>query len=108
MLEALTIFTKGGLVLYHYRANPSLTGDDNEGYLTRTSCNDLLLKVILQSTSATKNFHIDQGLSFVWSSKDVARDYMIIAVYPDILFEGPRQYLRQWAEKFNQTNKKSR
>lgn len=110
MLEALTIFTKGGLVLFHYRANPSLTGDDNEGNLTRTTSNSVLLKVALENPS--KNFHIDQGLSFVWTSLSPSsfqqqrgraasaapRDYIVMAVYPDILFEGPRQYLRQWAD----------
>ena len=49
---------------------------------------------MLDPSKTTKSFHISEGTSFVWTQD---ADKCIVALYPDILFEGPRQYLRDWA-----------
>mmetsp|Transcript_9593 Transcript_9593/g.18501 ORF Transcript_9593/g.18501 Transcript_9593/m.18501 type:complete len:551 (-) Transcript_9593:215-1867(-) len=97
MLESLTIFSKGGLILYQYLSDPSLmekeTGRAAPGF-TSTALNQTLIKKFLMDPSNTKSFHISEGISFVWADD---ADKCIVALYPDILFEGPRQYLREWA-----------
>ena len=97
MLESLTIFSKGGLILYQYLSDPSLmekeTGKASPGF-TSAALNQTLIKKFMLDPSNTKNFHISEGISFVWA-EDV--DKCIVALYPDILFEGPRQYLKEWA-----------
>lgn len=132
MLEALVLFTPGGLILYQYSANPSLlpaTSDDNNNInhsdstdktetFTRTLLNnDLIAKILLDpAVNSTKTYHIAQGVTLSWkkhtppstrggtantNNKEQQQQppsYVCVAVYPDILFEGPRQYLKLWAE----------
>jgi len=100
MLESLTIFTKGGLVLYQYRSEPSLVGDESsEGTTTSASINRCISQIVLSSSAAkaNKTYHIHEGLTFSWTYGGAA-DLVVFAVYPDIMFEGPRQYLKVWAE----------
>ena len=60
---------------------------------------------------ANKSYHIADGMTLHWkkhvlstasssssSSKSSGTTVYIVAIYPDILFEGPRQYLKVWAE----------
>ena len=99
MLESLTIFSKGGLILYQYLADPTLLDKENGGGsaspgFTTTQLNQILIKKFLLDPSSTKHFHISQGTSFVWTED---AEKCVVALYPDILFEGPRQYLREWA-----------
>ena len=97
MLESLTIFSKGGLILYQYLSDPSLmekeTGRAAPGF-TAAALNQTLIQKFLLDPSTTKSFHISDGITFVWVDDG---DKCIVALYPDILFEGPRQYLREWA-----------
>ena len=94
MLESLTIFSKGGLILYQYLSDPSLMDKDSgkaaPGF-TAAALNQTLIRKFLLDPSNTKNFHIAEGTSFVWVDD---LDKCIVALYPDILFEGPRQYLK--------------
>eukprot|EP00977_Amphora_coffeiformis_P012202 scaffold3014_cov172-Amphora_coffeaeformis.AAC.4 len=69
------------------------TGRAAPGF-TSTALNQTLIKKFLMDPSNTKSFHISEGISFVWADD---ADKCIVALYPDILFEGPRQYLREWA-----------
>ena len=96
MLESLTIFTKGGLILYQYVSQPSLVSGVNDAVsLTRNSVNGILASILLHPQRyPNKTYHITEGLTFLWRQE---KDYCIMLMYPDILFEGPRQYLKQWA-----------
>ena len=97
MLESLTIFTKGGLILYQYTASPSLVGASDGPSHTKQAINTTIIQNILCNPTTgnpCKDFTISGGLSFVWKQE---ASYIVVAIYPDILFEGPRQYLRQWA-----------
>ena len=96
MLESLTIFSKGGLILYQYTASPSLVGAADPVAHTRHALNTgWISKVLWDASSSNKTFHIDQGLSFSWK---IQNDIVAVALYPDILFEGPRQYLKTWSQ----------
>ena len=108
MLEALTIYSKGGLVLYQYAASPSMVGAENAASHARQAINNSIQARIRNNNSSATNqgggggdstlscgFHIADRLTFVWM---VEPQYVVCAMYPDILFEGPRQYLRTWAE----------
>lgn len=92
MLEALLIFNQGGIVLFHHRSEPSLlkSVDHPESHVRH-----LLEAEVIHDTVSNKSFKIVQGLTFSWKWMN---DVCIVAVYPDILFEGPRQYLKQWAQ----------
>lgn len=106
MLESLTIFTPGGLILYQYCSVPSLLqADEDTASNTRRVLNSQLLERILldPSKSSTKNYHITDGVTLSWLQ---CKDYIIVAMYPDIMFEGPRQYLKQWAENLLQQTAK--
>jgi hypothetical protein len=100
MLESLTIFSKGGLVLYQYLADPTLLdkekagGAASPGFTTAAINQTLIRKFLLDPAKNDKNFHISEGTSFVWAEDS---EKCAIALYPDILFEGPRQYLKEWA-----------
>lgn len=94
MLESFTIFTKGGLVLYQYAANPSLFGAaDTAAFTNRMLNQELVRKILLDPTAASKTRHIVENVTIVWQS-DAENIY--VALYPDIMFEGPRQYLFNW------------
>ena len=64
----------------------------------------LLLDPAKRTQIVNKSFHIADGITFCWTQQkveasDKSKDSLVIvAVYPDILFEGPRQYLQQWAQ----------
>lgn len=93
MLESLTILSKGGLVLFQYVASPSLVGADDPIANTRQSLNAIIPFIL---NNPTKDVHIIGGLTFCWLQEN---DSMAVAMYPDILFEGPRQYLKVWAQQ---------
>lgn len=95
MLESLTIFAKGGLVLYQYVANPSLLGASDAEQFTQQSLNELISTVILDPASSNKTFHIKERVTFCWLDNP---DKYVIAIYPDIMFEGPREYLKTWVQ----------
>lgn len=95
MLESLTIFSKGGLVLYQYTSSP-----DNV-VSTRQFLNGWVSKILLNPAGDANNgksFHISAGLTFVWLEDPVTDSYAV-GTYPDIVFEGPRQYLLQWTKQ---------
>ena len=105
MLESLTIVTKGGLILYQYTASPSLLGAADAVAHTNHALNQFLLRDILigkqqqqQQQQAKNNFYITAGMTFCWKVCDDT-ERICVALYPDILFEGPRQYLREWCMK---------
>ena len=102
MLESLTIFTAGGLIAYQYMANPSLASKENNDPLTHTRqlINTHLIHNILLNQREDKEFHIVQGWTLSWKKRS---GYYIVIVYPDILFAGPRQYLKQWGVTLLQT-----
>lgn len=83
--------------MYQYLSDPSLMDKDSgkaaPGF-TAAALNQTLIRKFLLDPSNTKNFHIAEGTSFVWVDD---LDKCIVALYPDILFEGPRQYLKDWA-----------
>jgi len=91
----MTIFTAGGLILYQYTATPSLFQATDGPALTRQTLNGELLQKILAVGNTTKTYHIVEGKTLVWKKY---QQYFIVALYPDIMFEGPRQYLKTWAE----------
>lgn len=96
MLESITIFSKGGLVLYQYNASPSLVGPANGPENTTQLVNNVLIKTMLADPSkSTKTYHIAGGMTLLWK---VEPEVCIVALYPDILFEGPRQYLKTWCQ----------
>lgn len=97
MLESLTIFNKGGLIVYQYAAQPSLFGADDSVAHTREALNSKLLQGILldPASSTQKTYHIAGRLTFLWVVKE---QFITVALYPDIMFEGPRQYLKGWAQ----------
>lgn len=96
MLESMTIFAKGGLILYQYTASPSIVGaTDGPAHTNHLITNSLIKKILTNAAFSQKNYHIEEGLTFLWKG---LTDYTIVALYPDILFEGPRQYLKSWCQ----------
>jgi signal recognition particle GTPase len=97
MLEALIIFNQGGIVLFQHRAEPSLlkSVDDPAAHVRH-----LLEAEVIQDALSynTKRYKIVDGLTFCWTWSGIDDDFCVAAVYPDILFEGPRQYLQHWAQ----------
>ncbi|GAX28753.1 signal recognition particle receptor subunit alpha [Fistulifera solaris] len=99
MLESITIFSPGGLIYYQYRANPSLlSASDGPTTDTNEALNEFIIRPILcdPAINATKFYHIAGRLTFCWVAYD---EFYTVACYPDILFEGPRQYLKEWSTK---------
>lgn len=92
MLEALLIFNQGGIVLFHHRAEPSLLKSIDHPV---SHVRHLLEAEVIHNQITNQCFKIVEGLTFSWKWMN---DICIVAVYPDILFEGPRQYLKQWAQ----------
>jgi signal recognition particle receptor subunit alpha len=115
MLESLTIFSKGGLILYQYTANPSVmdhnntTTNTNSSQLFTLEClnEKLIPKVFLSNSSGTSPSTVStatlqsrhwidgSGAAYVWLEN---AELYVVAIYPDILFDGPRLYLQQWAK----------
>jgi signal recognition particle receptor subunit alpha len=100
MLESLTIFSKGGLILYQFTASPSLFGADDVAVFTRQKLNDSLIsKILLDPSQQQKNRHIVENVTIAWQTlSDTNQDCFVVALYPDIMFEGPRQYLANWCQ----------
>jgi signal recognition particle receptor subunit alpha len=103
MLESLTIFSKGGLILYQFTASPSLFGADDAALFTRQKLNDSLISKILldPSQSQQKSRHIVENVTIAWQAlvdTNTNQDCLVVALYPDIMFEGPRQYLANWCQ----------
>lgn len=95
MLESLTVFSAGGLIHYQYKANPSLLSDAQD---TIEALNESIIRPILcdPALNATKFYHIAGRLTFCWV---VSEQFYTVALYPDILFEAPRQYLKEWCTR---------
>jgi signal recognition particle receptor subunit alpha len=95
MLESLLICNQGGLILYQYNANPSVLGSSLEESQAqaRQWCNQYVMPEHW-APQRPKQFHIVEGVTLVWTIQD---SLVACAFYPDILFEGPRQYLQDWA-----------
>jgi signal recognition particle receptor subunit alpha len=114
MLESLTIFSKGGLILYQFTASPSLfTGADDAAVFTRQKLNDSLIsKILLDPSQQQKSRHIVENVTIAWQTlsnandngngntdaNEYVKDCLCVALYPDIMFEGPRQYLSNWCQ----------
>ena len=114
MLESLTIFNKGGVVLYQYTSNPSVIDKDTTGgggaLFTQQILQQSWFPLVLDpATPKDKTYLISNGITFCWthqklrhqnseSTTTTTTDAIVVAIYPDILFEGPRQYLQQWAQ----------
>lgn len=100
MLESLTIFSTGGLIHYQYKASPSLLAAAGEGETVDTddALNEFIIRPILcdPAINATKFYHIAGRLTFCWVATE---QFYAVALYPDILFEAPRQYLKEWCTK---------
>lgn len=121
MLESMTIMNKGGLILYQYTANPSIMDKENAGNGGPSYTQQVLQKhwiplLVDPATPQDKTYYIKEGITFCWKSVSIttplsggsgpassSHDLLVVAVYPDILFEGPRQYLQQWAQGLVQT-----
>jgi signal recognition particle receptor subunit alpha len=96
MLDSLTIVSPGGLILYQWKAqppvlNPSPSRDVLNGILEQYVCSEL--------RANDRSYHIAEGITYVWRN---TKSFAIVVVYPDILFEGPRVYLKHWAEALAQ------
>jgi signal recognition particle receptor subunit alpha len=103
MLESLTIFSKGGLILYQFTANPSLFGADDTAVFTRQKLNDVLIsKILLDPSQQQRSRQIVENVTIAWQALSTSNndnaDYLCVALYPDIMFEGPRQYLANWCQ----------
>lgn len=97
MLESLTIFTSGGAILYEYVANPSLLKAENPTEHSRQLLNQhLITDLLIGRNDATKTYAIVQNVTLLWK---ITKDFTVVALYPDILFDGPRLYLKQWATR---------
>lgn len=109
MLESITILNKGGLILYQYRANPSVLGAGegaaNSAAFTETRINSFLQRVMLgrkQEEHPTQRHEAMEAVQQAARSVSVLEDYIqqgdkiAIALYPDIFFDGPRAYLKTW------------
>ena len=94
MLESLLIVSHGGLVLYQYHANVVEGGSPAHSI---QSFNAIWEKLALQHTA--KSTLVQNGLTF---TQHADGDWATIAIYPDILFEGPKQFLQKWAEQLVQ------
>jgi len=96
MLESLTIFSKGGLILYQYTANPSLFGAADTVANTNQILNSSLIqKILLDPSQQQKRRHIVENVTVAWLADEADRVH--VALYGDIMFEGPRAYLQAWA-----------
>jgi len=94
--------------MYQYTSSPTIMDKENGGSGGPTYTQQVLQKhffpVLLDpATPKDKNYLIKEGITFCWKSVatatgNSANDLLIVAIYPDILFEGPRQYLQQWAQ----------
>jgi signal recognition particle receptor subunit alpha len=111
MLESITIFNKGGLILYQYRANPSVVGAGegaaNSAAFTEARLNAWMQKTLLgrkQEASSSSSSQAEALEAVQNASRTVAvltefvqeKDKIAVALYPDILFDGPRAYLKGW------------
>ena len=120
MLESVTILNKGGLILYQYRANPSVLGAGegaaNSAAFTEARINAWMKKALLgrkqdqQSVSSSTDTqqqqqHRHDAMEAVQqAAQSVAvltesvqhKDKIAVALYPDIFFDGPRAYLKGW------------
>ena len=111
MLESITIFNKGGWILYQYRANPSVLGAGegaaNSAAFTEARLNAWMQKELLgrkQQTSQVIEQRHDAMEAVQQAARSVAvltesvtsKDKIAVALYPDIFFDGPRQYLKGW------------
>ena len=123
MLESITIFNKGGLILYQYRARPSVLGAGegaaNSAAFTEARVNAWMKKALLgrkqgsqQSSmlAASSSTQIQQkhrhaameavqqpAQSVAVLSESVQqKDKIAVALYPDIFFDSPRVYLKGW------------
>ena len=104
MLESVTIVNHGGVVLYQYTASPSLMDKEQNGggsAFTQACLQKHWYPCLLDPASPPdKTYLIQEGHSYLW--KMVQEEFIVVAMYPDILFEGPRLYLKQWAERLVQ------
>ncbi|CAB9514697.1 particle receptor subunit alpha [Seminavis robusta] len=111
MLESITIFNKGGLILYQYRASPSLLGAGegaaNSAALTESKLNDWLQQTMLGRKQVTAVEQRHESMAAVTAAaRSIAvlvesvseKDKFAVALYPDILFEGPRSYMKGWIQ----------
>lgn len=97
------IFTPGGIVLYHYRSSPSLLKSvDNPDFHVRHLVEAEVIHDAIGggATNDTSCFRITQGLTLSWQWTN---EFCVVAIYPDILFEGPRKYLQTWAKHLVKT-----
>lgn len=91
----MTIFTTGGLILYQYTAQPSLFKEaDGTAFTCKILNGELIQKLLSVGNTTNKTYRIVEGITLLWRK---VRNYYVVAIYPDILFEGPRQYLKTWA-----------
>lgn len=100
-------------MIQRFDQNPSVSaGVAASSNYTHQILNTVLIeKILLDPSAATnKNYRITNGVPLSWiqlqsqsqSSSQFKLQYTVVAVYPDILFEGPRQYLKQWADRLLQ------
>jgi signal recognition particle receptor subunit alpha len=102
MLESMTLFNAGGCVLYQYSADPSLiknSGGSDSATFTQQCIQSVVIEPLVLSPDP-KTYHITNGMTVYWKQETMDHPSMkvyAVAIYPDILFEGPRQYLKNWA-----------
>lgn len=96
MLQSLTLFNQSGVVLYQYVASPSLLKHVDDPVSHALEGINTILSQFLMDPTNEKQFHIIEGVTFVW--KQQGETYGL-ATYPDIFFEGPRQFLKDWAQR---------
>jgi hypothetical protein len=96
MLESVTILNKGGLVLYQYRANPSVLGAGegaaNSAAFTESRLNAWMQKELLGRKQESQPTQRHEAMEAVQqAAKSVAvltesvqeRDKIAVALYPD-------------------------
>lgn len=108
MLESVTIFNKGGLVLYQYRANPSVLGAGegaaNSAAFTEDHLNSWMQRALLGRKQESQSSHDVSVETVQQAARSVAvltesveeRDKIAVALFPDVFFDGPRAYLKGW------------
>mmetsp|Transcript_10787 Transcript_10787/g.17872 ORF Transcript_10787/g.17872 Transcript_10787/m.17872 type:complete len:377 (+) Transcript_10787:145-1275(+) len=83
MLDALTVISKGGLILYeHYQSSEKAD---------ETTCtnqiNDLIATIILDPTKSSQVRHIADGIVAEW--KD-SKDFFVVILYPEVVLRSSK------------------
>ena len=96
--------------MYQYRADPSVLGAGqgaaNSAAFTETRVNAWMQKSVLGRKQVTANEQRHEASETAQQSSVTVltefverKDKIAVALYPDIFFDGPRAYLKEWVHK---------